>query len=459
MKEKAWGGRFALPTDSEVEAFTASVHFDKRLYKHDILGSIAHARMLARRKIISAKERDAICAGLKEIGADIEGGAFTFRADDEDIHMAIERALTEIIGAAGGKLHTGRSRNDQVALDVRLYLRDEIADVLKLLARLKKMLLKTAKKEIETILPGYTHMQKAQPVLLAHYLLAYYEMFSRDQGRFEDCRRRVNVMPLGAAALAGTGLPIDRKAVAKELKFPALSENSMDAVSDRDFAAEFIFAAATVMMHLSRFCEDLIIWSTDEFSYVEISDAFTTGSSIMPQKKNPDVAELIRGKTSRVYGDLVALLTLLKGLPMTYNRDLQEDKEPLFDAVDTVKSSLSVFAAMVGHVKFDRRRMRAGAEGGFSTATDAAEYLVSKGVPFREAHRVVGTLVAYCLEKNKPLTALSLEELRRFHKKFDADILGRLAVESSVAARKSYGGTATEVVAKRIAELEKNAGR
>ncbi|MDP1993285.1 MAG: argininosuccinate lyase [Syntrophales bacterium] len=453
-KEKPWGGRFSEPMDRQVEAFTSSLHFDRRLFRYDIEGSIAHARMLGRQGIITKGEARAIVAGLRKILADIERGDFHFRPGDEDIHMAIEKALTDRIGDMGGKLHTGRSRNDQIALDIRLYLREEIGRVLGFVAELKAGFLALAKKECGVILPGYTHLQKAQPVLLSHYLLAFWEMLARDEARFRDCLKRVNVMPLGAAALAGTGLPIDRGYVARLLDFPAVTQNSMDAVSDRDFAAEFIFAASLTMMHLSRFCEDLILWSTDEFGYVEIADAFTTGSSIMPQKKNPDVAELIRGKTGRVYGHLVSLLTILKGLPMTYNRDLQEDKEPLFDTVDTLKASLGVLAAMIGRLTFNRKRMEKGAEGGFSTATDVAEYLVLKGVPFREAHGIVGKLVAFCLQNEKTLTALTLKEYRRFYPGFDKDLFACLTVRQSVNARKMTGGTAEETVRKRIAEIE-----
>ena len=453
-REKPWAGRFSEPMDREVEAFTSSLHYDRRLYRYDIEGSIAHARMLAKQRIITTGEAKAIVSGLKEILAGIEAGTFPFDPGDEDIHMAIEKALTERIGEACGKLHTGRSRNDQIALDIRLYLRAEIGRVIGLVAALKGAFVGLAKKECGVILPGYTHMQKAQPVLLAHYLMAFWEMLDRDEARLRDCLKRVNFMPLGSAALAGTGLPIDRAYVARLLRFPQVTNNSMDSVSDRDFIAEFIFAASLVMMHLSRFCEDLILWSTDEFGYVEIADAFTTGSSLMPQKKNPDVAELIRGKTGRVYGHLMALLTILKGLPMTYNRDLQEDKEPLFDAVDTLQGSLRVLTAMIGHLCFNRKRMEAGAGGGFSTATDVAEYLVMKKVPFREAHGIVGRLVAFCIGKNRTLSDLSLKELRQFSPAFEKDLFGRLTARQSVNARRAAGGTAEETVRKRIAEIE-----
>ncbi|MCE5263207.1 MAG: argininosuccinate lyase [Deltaproteobacteria bacterium] len=451
--EKPWGGRFSEPTDRAVEAFTASIHFDRRLYRYDIEGSMAHARMLARQGLITAKENAAILKGLGEILSDIEAGSFAFHPDDEDIHMAVEKALIARIGEAGGKLHTGRSRNDQVALDIRLYLRAEIGCTVGLIRGLKAAFVGLAKKELGVIVPGYTHMQKAQPVLLSHYLLAFREMLDRDEARLADCLKRVNVMPLGSAALAGTGLPIDRRYVAKLLKFPAVSANSMDAVSDRDFVAEFIFAASLLMMHMSRFCEDLVLWSGDEFGYVEIADAFTTGSSIMPQKKNPDVAELIRGKTGRVYGNLTALLTLLKGLPMTYNRDLQEDKEPLFDTVDTVEACLGILTAMIGRLTYNRRRMEEGAAGGFSTATDVAEYLVMKGVPFREAHGIVGRIVSFCVQNGKELTGLTLREYRRFYPGFDRELLRHLTVRQSVSARQGSGGTAEEAVRKRLGEI------
>ncbi|MBM4272773.1 MAG: argininosuccinate lyase [Deltaproteobacteria bacterium] len=452
-KKKPWSGRFRGATDTLVEEFTASVHFDKRLYRYDIEGSLAHVRMLARQKIIAKKDEKLIVSGLKEILKDIEKGYLVFRPEDEDIHMAIEKALIERIGEAGGKLHTGRSRNDQVSLDVRLYLRDELRQIGEMVAHVKTALAGLAGAEEKTILPGYTHMQKAQPVLLPHYLLAYWEMLDRDEQRLGECHERVNVMPLGSAALAGTSLPIDREYTARLLGFPRVSRNSMDAVSDRDFIAEFVFAASLLMMHLSRFCEDLIIWSTDEFRFVEFSDAFTTGSSIMPQKKNPDVAELIRGKTGRVYGNLVALLTMMKSLPMTYNRDLQEDKEPLFDTVDTLKGCLRIFREMLGNLKFNRDRMWESASTGFSTATDVVEYLVRKGVPFREAHAVVGRLVLHCIDKDKDMDDLTLEEFRKFHRRFGKDVYTCLGVEHAVNSKRSPGGTARELVLKRLKDI------
>lgn len=441
--------------DKEVEAFTASIHVDCRLYRHDIEGSMAHAQMLVRQGILTGKEGKAIVRGLQDIFREIEAGKFVFDPADEDIHMAIEKALREKIGEAGGKLHTARSRNDQVSLDMRLYLRDELNTILGLLTEFKDSLKGMAEKEVETILPGYTHLQRAQPVTLAHYLLAYREMLDRDEQRFRQCGERTNSMPLGAAALAGTSLPIDRRFVAKTLEFAGICQNSLDAVSDRDFAAEFIFDASLLMMHLSRFAEDLILWSTEEFGFVEISDAFTTGSSMMPQKKNPDVAELIRGKTGRIYGNLVAILTILKGLPMTYNRDLQEDKEPLFDTVDTLEASLRVFNAMLGNLSFRREAMLAAAEGGFSTATDMAEYLVGKGVPFREAHKVVGSVVAYCLERKKNFTLMTLHEYRKFHPAFEDDIHLTLDVRHSVKSRKSQGGASPAAVRSFLKTLDK----
>lgn len=457
--KKPWSGRFQKPTASSVEKFTSSIHFDQRLYPYDIEGSIAHATMLAQQKIISKGEAAKIVSALKNILNDIERGKFAFNPADEDIHMAVERELISRIGEAGGKLHSARSRNDQVNLDVRLFLRKEIKNITGLLNALQRRLVELAKKEIKTIMPGYTHMQKAQPVLLSHYFLAFGEMFARDAQRLNDCCTRLNVLPLGAAALAGTGLPIDRNKTAKLLNFPAVSKNSMDTVADRDFIAEFIFAASLTMMHLSRFCEDLILWSSDEFGFVEISDAYTTGSSIMPQKKNPDVAELIRGKTARVYGDLFTIMTLLKGLPMTYNRDLQEDKEPLFDAVDTVKDCLSIFTEMIAHTKFNAAKMYGAAKGGFSTATDVAEYLVSKGMPFRRAHEIVGKIVAYCIKSKKGLENLTLKEYQEFYKGFTADIINVIRLESAVNARSHTGGTATKTVMQRIKDFEKSRGK
>jgi argininosuccinate lyase len=454
--KKPWGGRFQMPTAKSVEKFTSSIHYDQRLYYYDIEGSIAHATMLAGQGIIGRAEAQKIVFALKNILADIEKGKIKFNVSDEDIHMAIEKELTRRIGEMGGKLHTARSRNDQVVLDMRLFLRAEIELILALLFNLQTGLVKLAKNEIKTIMPGYTHMQKAQPVLLSHYLLAFVEMFTRDGQRLRDCKTRLNVLPLGAAALAGTSLPIDRHQTAKILHFPDVSKNSMDTVADRDFIAEFIFSSALIMMHLSRFCEDLILWSSDEFGFIEISDAYTTGSSIMPQKKNPDVAELIRGKTARVYGDLFAIMTLLKSLPMTYNRDLQEDKEPLFDAVDTVKDCLAIFTEMISHTKFNAAKMYLSAQGGFSTATEVAEYLVKKGTPFRQAHEIAGKIVAYCLKNKKGLENLSIKEYRKFYDGFTKEIKERVKLEKAVNSRNHKGGTATSAVLERIMEFEKS---
>ncbi|MBN1473620.1 MAG: argininosuccinate lyase [Syntrophaceae bacterium] len=453
--KKPWSGRFQKATAKDVEEFTSSLHFDYRLYPYDIEGSIAHAQMLAAQKIISRAEANKICAGLKNILRDLEKGKIKLDAADEDIHMAIERELTRRVGHVGGKLHTARSRNDQIVLDMRLFLRNQTEEIIGLISSLRKLLLKLAKENTNTIMPGYTHLQKAQPVLLAHYFLAFGEMFSRDAERFADGIKRINVSPLGAAALAGTGLPIDRHKTAKMLKFPEISKNSMDTVADRDFIAEFIFASSVTMMHLSRFCEDLILWSSEEFGFAEISDAYTTGSSIMPQKKNPDIAELVRGKTARVYGDLVAIMTLLKGLPMAYNRDLQEDKEPLFDAVDTTKNCLMLFTQMLGNTKFNVEKMREAAEDGFSSATDIAEYLVKKGVAFREAHEITGRIVAYCLKSEKQLVELSLADYRKFYKGFSSEIYDVIKLEKVINARKHIGGTATSAVAERIKEIER----
>jgi len=459
IEKKPWSGRFQKPTAPNVEKFTSSIHYDRRLYPYDIEGSVAHATMLAKQNIISKNEAAKIVSALKNILKDMEKGKITFSPADEDIHMAIERELINRIGEIGGKLHSARSRNDQIILDVRLFLRKEIISILVLVNDLKRQLIKLAKSEIKTIMPGYTHMQKAQPILLSHYFLAFGEMFTRDAQRLNDCENRLNVLPLGAAALAGTSLPIDRQRTANILNFPAISKNSMDTVADRDFIAEFIFAASLTMMHLSRFCEDLVLWSSDEFGFVEISDAYTTGSSIMPQKKNPDVAELIRGKTARVYGDLFAIMTILKGLPMAYNRDLQEDKEPLFDAVDTVKDCLAIFTEMIKHTKFNSAKMYAAAKGGFSTATDIAEYLVEKGLPFRRAHEIVGNIVAYCLKNKKELDNLTLKEYQNFYNGFTPDIQKKIKLENAVNSRKHTGGTATAAVLERIREFEKTSGK
>ncbi|HTP66882.1 MAG TPA: argininosuccinate lyase [Geobacteraceae bacterium] len=449
-KDKPWGGRFTRPTDEFVEEFTASIDFDKRLYRQDIRGSIAHARMLGRQGIITAADVESIIAGLEDILRQIEAGTFDFSVSLEDIHMNIEARLSSNIGEAGKRLHTGRSRNDQVALDIRLYLRDEIKEVNDQLDQLIDSLLDQAESHLGDIMPGYTHLQTAQPILFSHHLLAYVEMFKRDKGRMADCLKRMNALPLGAGALAGTTFPIDREFVAELLEFPGVTRNSLDSVSDRDFALEFLSAAAILMMHLSRFSEELIIWSTSEFRFIELSDAFCTGSSIMPQKKNPDVPELVRGKTGRVYGNLIALLTVMKGLPLAYNKDMQEDKEPLFDTIDTVKGSLRVFAEMVRDMRINTDRMRSAAAAGFSTATDVADYLVRKGLPFRDAHEVVGKAVRYCVEASKDLPELTLAEWRAFSGKIDEDIRDAITLEASVNSRRATGGTALERVREEI---------
>lgn len=441
-QDKLWGGRFTQPTDKFVEEFTASIDFDKRLYHQDIRGSVAHARMLGRQGIIPQEDVDKIVHGLVAILQQIEAGQFDFSIALEDIHMNIEARLSQKIGEAGKRLHTGRSRNDQVALDIRLYLRDEIVEVVAYLDMLIDALLEQAEKNLEVVMPGFTHLQSAQPILFSHHLLAYVEMFKRDKGRMEDCLKRVNVLPLGAGALAGTTFPIDREYVAEQLDFPAVTRNSLDSVSDRDFAIEFIAASSILMMHLSRMSEELIIWSTSAFRFVDLSDGFCTGSSIMPQKKNPDVPELVRGKTGRVFGNLMALLTVMKALPLAYNKDMQEDKEPLFDTIDTVKGSLKIFADMIREMRVNAGSMGRAAGQGFSTATDVADYLVRKGLPFRDAHEAVGKAVAYCLENEMELEELSLAEWQLFSPHFSDDIFTAITVEASVNARNVIGGTA-----------------
>ncbi|MFY9415460.1 MAG: argininosuccinate lyase [bacterium] len=449
---KLWGGRFAKATDALVEEFTASIAFDRRLYRQDIQGSIAHARMLVRQGILTPEEGEKIIAGLEEIEKEIEGSQFTFTAAREDIHMHIEARLQEKVGPVAGKLHTARSRNDQVATDLHLYVKEEAAAVMALIAGLQETILGLAERHLGVIMPGYTHLQRAQPILFSHHLLAYFEMLERDWQRFRDCRRRADSSPLGAGALAGTSFPIDRAYTASQLGFSSCYRNSIDAVSDRDFVLEFLAAAAILMQHLSRFCEELILWSSQEFAFIELDDAFATGSSIMPQKKNPDVPELIRGKTGRVYGNLVALLTTMKGLPLAYNKDLQEDKEPLFDTVDTIKDCLTIFAPLLATMEVKEENMAQAAAGGFANATDAANYLAKKGLPFREAHRIVGNIVRYCLEEGKGLAELRLEEFRRFSLAFGPDIIEAIQTKNVVAARTSYGGTAPGQVERALQE-------
>jgi argininosuccinate lyase len=414
--------------------------------------------MLARQSLISEAERDQILGGLKEIEQEIESGSFVFCPELEDIHMNIEKALAEKVGSAGEKLHTARSRNDQVALDIRLYLREETNRIIDLLTALQKAFVNLARKYLGTVMPGYTHLQRAQPVLVSHHMLAYFEMFGRDKERLFDGLKRINILPLGCAALAGTGLPIDREFVAKELGFSAVTANSMDTVGDRDFAVEFLAAASLIQLHLSRLSEELVLWASEEFRFVKLADGYCTGSSIMPQKKNPDIPELIRGKSGRVVGNLMALLMILKGLPLTYNRDLQEDKEPVFDTVDTVSQSIAIAAELLNNMEFNTERLELSTKGGYMTATDLADYLVVKQVPFRQAHAIVGKTVAYCIEKELELEALSLEELQNFSDKIGEDVFEVLGVKGSVASRKSIGGTSQNMVEKALAKAEEALG-
>ncbi|MBI5586543.1 MAG: argininosuccinate lyase [Deltaproteobacteria bacterium] len=455
QEAKAWGGRFSQKTDPEVEAFTASIPFDFRLLPYDIAGSLAHARMLARQGILTKTEGRLIEKGLKEIRTKWEQGKLHYTPADEDVHMLVEKRLRKKIGTAGGKLHTARSRNDQVALDLRLFLRDQVRALSRELKTLQENLLATAQKDGGAVLPGYTHLQRAQPVLLAHHLLAYLEMFCRDQVRLSEAWRRINRLPLGSAALAGTTFPIDRRGVAEDLGFDGLAANSMDAVSDRDFVLDCLSAGSILMMHFSRLAEDLILWSSSEFDFIAIDDAFCTGSSIMPQKKNPDVAELVRGKTGRVYGHLMGVLTLMKGLPMTYNRDLQEDKEAVFDALDTIRQSTRLLARMMPRIRFKADRMKEATTAGYLLATDLADYLTTKGLDFRTAHRVVGELVARAIENGKELEALPLSFLREIHPSFGPDVSRWLNLEASLARRNSPGGTAPGRVRKALHAMEK----
>ena len=451
---KLWAGRFTEPMDALVERFTESVSFDHRLAKHDIRGSIAHATMLAEVGVLSREDRDAIVAGLEGILADIEAGAFEWRTSLEDVHMNVESVLTERIGDAGKRLHTGRSRNDQVATGVRLFVREALDDIAGAIRALQGVILSIAEHEADTVLPGFTHLQPAQPITFGHHMLAWFEMLERDAERFAQCRHRVNRMPLGAAALAGTPYPIDRAVTARLLGFEALCENSLDAVSDRDFAIEFVSDCALTMMHLSRMSEELVLWVSAQFAFVELGDAYCTGSSIMPQKKNPDVPELVRGKSARVIGHLNALLVLMKGQPLAYNRDNQEDKEPLFDTVDTVTDCLRVFAGMLGTLECRRERMREAARLGYMTATDLADYLVRKAVPFRDAHEAVGRAVRSAVETGRDLSEMTLDELRAFSPAIESDVFGVLTLEGSVAARNHPGGTAPVQVRAAIARAK-----
>jgi len=456
MSDKIWDGRFSHKTDASVEAFTSSIDIDKRLYSYDIEGSIAHCSMLAERAIITKEDASILIRGLNAIREEIERGKFEFDDSREDIHMHIETALVQKIGKVALKLHTARSRNDQVALDVRMYLRQETVNIIKLITELCKIIVELAERNLNVILPGYTHMQRAQPVLLSHHLMAYYEMFSRDAERFNDSLKRVNVMPLGSAALAGTTYPIDGEYTAGILNFPKVSANSIDAVSDRDFIIEFLSSASLCMVHFSRLSEELILWSSSEFSFIELADSFATGSSIMPQKKNPDVPELVRGKTGRVFGDLMAMLSLMKSLPLSYNRDMQEDKAVLFDAADILKACIKIYLKMFPELRINREIMEKAASEGFLNATDMADYLAVRGTPFREAHACAGQAVRYALDKKKELNELSLKELQSFSSVIKKDIFKFLNPQEMINRRKSAGGTATENVKAAIKKAKKN---
>ncbi len=456
---RLWGGRFAKKPDQMAHEFTSSLRFDRRLAEHDITASIAHARMLGHCHIISAEDAHQLEAGLERVRAGLVSGELELDPGSEDIHTEIERLLSEQIGALAGKLHTARSRNDQVAVDVRLFLREEIDGLLERLSALQRVLVEAAEKHIGMVLPGYTHLQRAQPVSLAHHLLAYFQMFQRDRERLAGCRKRVNICPLGAAALAGTGFKIDPSFVAEQLSFDAVFANSTDAISDRDFLLEFLSDAAIAMVHISQFGAELVLWSSTEFGFVRLDDAWCTGSSIMPQKRNPDVAELARAKAGRVFGDLVGLLTVAKGLTLSYNRDYQEDKEPLFDAVDTLKASLEVLREVITTASFDQERMESALEQGFLAATEVADYLVRKGLTFREAHGVVGQVVKYCEKQQVNFAALSLEEWRSFSREFDQDIADHISPRGAVEAKDSPGGTATVRVKEQLAAARRMLGK
>lgn len=452
---QSWGGRFSEPTDAFVARFTASVNFDQRLYRQDIAGSLAHAAMLTKVGILTEEEQQQIQTGLNEILSEIEAGNFTWSIELEDVHMNIEAALTAKIGITGKKLHTGRSRNDQVATDIRLWLRDEISIIQQELSRLQEGLLDLAEREAETIMPGFTHLQTAQPITFGHHMMAWYEMLVRDQGRLADCKKRLNQSPLGSAALAGTSYPIDRNYTASLLGFDGPTANSLDSVSDRDFAIEFCAFASLLMTHLSRASEELILWASAQFDFIELPDRFCTGSSIMPQKKNPDVPELVRGKTGRTHGHLISLLTLMKSQPLAYNKDNQEDKEPLFDCADTVRDCLRAFADMVPAISAKKDNMYEAARRGFSTATDLADYLVGRGVAFRDAHEIVGSAVAYGIKAGKDLSEMSLTELQDFGAMISEEVFAVLTLEGSVASRNHIGGTAPEQVRAAIANARK----
>ncbi len=455
MHKKPWDGRFSEKTDISVERFTSSIDIDKRLYVYDVQGSIAHCKMLAETSIISEEESSLLIQGLAKIQREIEREKFEFDDSLEDIHMHIETRLFQEVGKVAQKLHTARSRNDQVALDVRLYMRDEIKNIITDLISMKSSIVELAKNNIDVIMPGYTHLQRAQPVLLAHHLMAYYEMFSRDSARFNECLKHTNVMPLGSAALAGTTFPIDRDYTAKLLDFPAVSANSIDAVADRDFIMEFLSAASICMVHFSRMSEEHILWSSSEFDFIGLPDSFATGSSIMPQKKNPDVSELVRGKTGRVFGNLISLLTIMKSLPLSYNRDMQEDKRPLFDTVDTLKACIDIYIKMLPKLEINKEKMHKAASFGYLNATDMADYLATRGLTFREAHTCVGEAISYALSINKELHELSLEKLKSFSSLFSEDIFDFLTTKQMIDRRMSFGGTATANVMDAIKKAEK----
>ncbi|MDQ0902924.1 argininosuccinate lyase [Paenibacillus sp. V4I7] len=451
---KLWGGRFTKKTDQLVEEYTASITFDKELAEEDIEGSLAHVTMLGKCGILPADDVEKIKDGLLAVQGMIRRGELEYTIQNEDIHMNIEKTLIDLIGPVGGKLHTGRSRNDQVATDMHLYLRKRVVEFVGLLIKLQEALLEKAKDNLDTIIPGYTHLQRAQPILFAHHMMAYVSMFQRDLERLQDSYKRVDMLPLGAGALAGTTFPIDRHFVAEQLGFGRVYENSLDAVSDRDFILEFLSNASMIMMHLSRFSEEMVLWSSTEFAFIELDDAFCTGSSIMPQKKNPDVAELVRGKTGRVYGNLFGLMTVLKSLPLAYNKDMQEDKEGMFDTVRTLQGALQLFAPMVSTMKVNSDRMRQAVNQDFSNATDIADYLVNKGLPFRQAHEVIGKTVLYCIQNKKYLLDMSIEEFKTFSSLFESDIYQVLQPEQVVNARNVYGGTASNQVTEAIARAE-----
>ena len=454
-EKKLWGGRFTKSTDSFTDHFHSSISFDSRMYKEDILGSCAHAAMLGKQNIIPKEDSDLIIKTLKEILADIEAGKVTFDEKAEDIHMNVETILISRIGDVGKRLHTGRSRNDQVALDIRMYLKEQIVDIKALVKELITVLNNIAERNINTVMPGYTHLQNAQPVTLAHHVLAYVEMFKRDYDRLSDTYKRTNVMPLGSGALAATTYPLDREFVKEQLGFDAITLDSMDGVSDRDFVIELLSAFSMIMMHLSRFCEEIIMWNSNEYRFVEIDDAYSTGSSIMPQKKNPDIAELVRGKTGRVYGALTSILTTMKGIPLAYNKDMQEDKELTFDAIDTVKGCLALFTGMISTMQFNKQNMEASAKNGFTNATDAADYLVNHGVPFRDAHGIVGRLVLTCIDKGISLDELPLEEYKAISPVFENDIYEAISMKTCVEKRMTIGAPGPDVMEKVIAENKK----